>query len=131
MGNLSKDFSAWEFRCQCGCGLEAVDPRLIEKLQALRSACGFTLNISSGCRCKSHNKNEGGADNSAHLPKGIYKATRGCDVIFHTSDDLDKLLALTFTVGFRRRGLYKGKNIIHIDVADMDGTHARDVTWIN
>lgn len=70
MGNLSKNFSRKEFTCQCGCGFDNVDLRLVKTLQVIRDAAQHPIVIMSGCRCSSHNKAVGGVANSSHL-KGL------------------------------------------------------------
>jgi zinc D-Ala-D-Ala carboxypeptidase len=67
MGDLSKNFSRWEFECKCGCGFDQVDPRLIESLQRLRDLLSTPVNINSACRCEKHNRDKGGEDDSQHL----------------------------------------------------------------
>jgi len=59
MGDLSKNFSASEFRCKCGCGFESPSAKLVQILQELRDESGTALTIASGCRCTLHNKNAG------------------------------------------------------------------------
>lgn len=69
MGDLSKNFNRNEFACRCtrSCGGSApVDPRLVAGLQALRDMVGKPLTISSGFRCKRHNRAIGGAKDSLH-----------------------------------------------------------------
>lgn len=67
MGDLSKNFSRFEFACRCGCGFDDVDAKLVEALQKLRDFLGRPLHINSGCRCKAHNKACGGVPDSQHL----------------------------------------------------------------
>ncbi len=67
MGDLSRNFSKWEFRCPCGCGQVRVDSRLIEALQILRDRIGLPIEISSGYRCRKHNADVGGVPDSQHL----------------------------------------------------------------
>lgn len=43
-----------------------MDPRLVAGLQALRDRMGKPLTISSGFRCKRHNRAIGGAKDSLH-----------------------------------------------------------------
>jgi len=64
---LSAHFSKSEFACKCGCGFDTPDPLLIVGLEALRSAIGRSITISSGCRCSAHNKSVGGASRSLHV----------------------------------------------------------------
>ncbi len=67
MGNLSKNFSRWEFECKCNCVFNSVDPRLVEALQCLRDLLGVPININSACRCEVYNRKKGGKKDSQHL----------------------------------------------------------------
>ena len=67
---MTPNFNRSEFKCKCGCGLDSIDPALVDILQESRTATGLTYEISSGCRCYEHNTKEGGKPNSAHLKKG-------------------------------------------------------------
>lgn len=67
-----KHFKKSEFACKCGgryCdGYPAeLDKRLVEVLDTIREYSGKPVVISSGLRCKNHNKNVGGVGNSYHL----------------------------------------------------------------
>lgn len=64
---LSKNFSAYEFDCECGvCELTLVSIQTINILQMLRDAAG-PIHINSGFRCEQHNTAVGGAPKSQHL----------------------------------------------------------------
>ena len=67
---LSKDFERWEFACRCGCGFATPTPLIVELLQDLRNQYEGPIHISSGCRCKAHNRVEGGRKHSQHLRGG-------------------------------------------------------------
>lgn len=68
MGDLSANFSRYEFECGCGCGNDYADPVLIERLEELRSRFGDRpITVNSGFRCESHNRKEGGGKHSQHL----------------------------------------------------------------
>lgn len=58
MGDLTENFSAWEFRCHCGnvkCGpMQILDPDFVEVLQMLRNDFKRPINILSGYRCPLH-----------------------------------------------------------------------------
>lgn len=80
MGDLTKNFSRWEFRCRCGrrdCDAAPLDMRLVTALQALRDLIGAPIHINSGVRCVRHNRRVGGVRNSRHL-EGIAADIR-CD----------------------------------------------------
>ncbi|GHV49990.1 hypothetical protein FACS1894216_01370 [Synergistales bacterium] len=67
MGDLSRSFSRREFECKCGCKAYKPSRELIQTLQTIRDAMGCEVIVNSGTRCKTHNKEAGGAENSAHL----------------------------------------------------------------
>jgi len=75
MGDLSKNFSRWEFTCSCGCGLDNISTQLIDPLQRLRDHLGLVVTITSGIRCPKHNRKVKGAKGSFHL------AGLACDFI--------------------------------------------------
>ena len=67
MGDLSKDFSRWEFACNCGCGFDTVDIETLEVVQEIRDHFNARVSVSSGCRCRYWNAHEGGAPDSLHV----------------------------------------------------------------
>jgi uncharacterized protein YcbK (DUF882 family) len=67
MGDLTKNLSRSEFACKCGCGFDTVDFALAQAVQKIRDHYGRKVTVNSGCRCKRHNKNEGGGEKSQHL----------------------------------------------------------------
>lgn len=66
---LHKNFTEDEFRCRCGCGLGYKDMQesTLLKLFEARDEAGVPFIITSAIRCENHNRNVGGAPNSAHL----------------------------------------------------------------
>ncbi len=67
MGDLTHNFSRWEFACKCGCGFDTVDYELLTLLQDFRRHFGRRIVIYSGVRCSSYNALVGGATDSQHL----------------------------------------------------------------
>ena len=65
---LSTNFDSTEFDCHGSgcCSSTLVDDKLVTYLQQIREHFGKPVNISSGYRCATHNKNIGGATNSRH-----------------------------------------------------------------
>lgn len=66
-----KYFKKSEFKCQCGgkyCnGYPAeMNPKLVNILEGLRKYFDKPVDVTSGLRCKQHNKNVGGVSNSQH-----------------------------------------------------------------
>jgi len=71
MGDISKNFSRHEFACKCGCEFDTVDIELAQLCEDVREFDGNDpKSPSSGCRCKKHNRDVGGAEFSKH-PLGI------------------------------------------------------------
>jgi hypothetical protein len=69
MGDLSTHFSVSEFKCKDG-SQSAIDPKLIEMLEAVRERFGRPVAIISGYRSPAWNKKVGGASRSFHV-KGM------------------------------------------------------------
>tara|TARA_B100000959_G_C14821703_1_gene558071 strand:- start:616 stop:975 length:360 start_codon:yes stop_codon:yes gene_type:complete len=118
LGDLTDNFSRWEFSCRCSCGKDDINMKHVNKLQLARDDAGIGLKINSGCRCEKHNKAEGGKDTSSHL---ISKAT---DIQCKTSIARAEILPALMK-HFRRIGI--GKTFIHVD-SDMSKT--QDVIWV-
>ena len=67
MGDLSANFSKWEFECPC-CHKIVVNQELVEKLEEVRAAIGNNpITITSGYRCKEYNASINGDINSPHI----------------------------------------------------------------
>jgi uncharacterized protein YcbK (DUF882 family) len=78
MGDITQNFSRWEFACKCGCGLDKIDTRIVERLQVIRDIISVPIIITSGCRCPAHNEKVGGKPGSYHLANsktGLCEAT--------------------------------------------------------
>jgi len=80
---LSAHFRRKEFNCRCGrCSPAVVDGQIIKWLEAIRKKISLQrakdtkITITSGKRCKKHNKKIGGHSKSKHVPdeKGEVKA---------------------------------------------------------
>lgn len=67
MGDISANFSRWEFACRCGCGFDAVDVKLLEILEAVRNHYNLPVYVNCGCRCLNHNRSIGSEDSSQHV----------------------------------------------------------------
>ena len=65
---LSTNFKSTEFDCHGNgcCTQTQIDDKLIEYVQKIRDHFGKSVNVSSGYRCATHNKNIGGATGSRH-----------------------------------------------------------------
>lgn len=67
MGDLSLNFSRYEFLCKHCKTAPKIDERLVDVLQAVRTAVGLPLQVVSGYRCRAHNSAVGGSRASQHL----------------------------------------------------------------
>lgn len=125
MGDLTNNFSRYEFECKCGCGFDDINLAFIKCLQRIRDKIGFKMPINSGCRCKQHNKDEGGYPTSDHLPDKIDKYSEGADIRVSGSRNRYKLIQAAFEEGIPRIG--PGKTFVHLGVnKDND----QEVLWV-
>lgn len=103
MGDLSKNFSRSEFRCNhCGVYRQPTD-QLVACLQRLRDAVGRPLNMLNTYRCPVYNRRVGGASNSAHLLSNAADIPGGYATIKQAR-----------AAGFGRIGVRRGR-VIHVD----------------
>lgn len=70
MSQLTKNFKQEEFQCKCGCKEMRISPTVVILCQMVRDKFKMPVTIVSGCRCREHNENVGGAEESQHMPKG-------------------------------------------------------------
>ena len=106
---LAKNFSSEELQCKCGCSELKFDANLVKMLQRLRDYLDAPVIVTSGYRCKKHNKVVGGVENSYHtlgMASDIY--VKGVSV--------DELAKLCILCGFTGVGLYRKKGFVHVDV---------------
>ena len=106
---LSKNFHSEEFECRCGCGLSGTNmsEEFIDKLQKIRAQIDFPLIVTSGIRCKSHNKTVKGSSRSKHL-LGI-----AADFYLTNSFDRYELVSLAIDYGL---SVGVGVDFIHLDM---------------
>ena len=95
-------FRASELGCKC-CGKIRMARGFAEQLVVLRDTFGLPMIMRSGCRCKKHNTDEGGHQNSAHLCDISTKHTSrmdwgmcGVDV----GNPSDKLISTAIALGW-------------------------------
>ena len=71
MGDISRNFSRWEFKCNCtdtACTFDTVDIELIDVLEDVRlHFAAKSITINSGCRCLLKNMSVGGSKSSQHM----------------------------------------------------------------
>lgn len=104
MGDLTRDFSAYEFRCPHCRAMPGVSEQLLRVLQRARTAKGRPLRIVSGYRCRTHNQAVGGHRSSQHLFGRAADVPRG----YATAAEWHSYGAIG--VGVRQGG------VVHVDV---------------
>lgn len=124
MGNLTKDFSEWEFRCKCGCGICNVSNEFVQKLQTVRTLAGISFTISSGCRCLEYNRSiDRSKDTSDHVTSKDIQC-EGADIQCFDSISRLKIISAAITSGFKRIGI--AKSFIHLG---MKKDNPQNVLW--
>jgi len=113
-----KHFKPEEFTCPC-CGRCEMRQEFVKKLDELRDWLGEPLHITSGFRCRKHNKEVNGSGNSAHL-KGL-----AADIYIPNSIFRYKIIAFAIILGIQRMGI--GTNFIHLDI---DKTKPHPCIWV-
>ncbi len=118
MGDITNDFSHWEFECPCGCFGQEMNLDFINTLQTVRNEFGERMTVTSGYRCKEQNKKVGGGEDSAHL-KGI-----AADISMQSDELRGRFLPVVYRY-FDRVGIYEKH--IHLD---DDDSKERPRTWV-
>lgn len=119
MTYLTDDFKKSEFACKCGCGFDDVNDGFVNRLQFARNIACVPFVITSGCRCKSHNKAEGGGDSSDHL------TGEGADIKAVDSATRFKIVNAAISAGFNRIGI--GKTFVHLG---SNPNNPKGVCWL-
>ena len=109
---VSKNFSLNELQCPC-CDEYEIDQPFVDKLQTVRDGLNLPMHVNSWFRCKRHNKNVGGAENSKHLTGN---AVDICTVDFGAPAKY-QLMFLGF---IHFPGIGYGKDFVHFDSRDMN-----------
>jgi uncharacterized protein YcbK (DUF882 family) len=110
MGDISRSFSFFEFKCPCGkCSFiegYQIDRNLVRDLQEIRDYLGKAISINSGLRCDSHNRSVGGVSGSYHL------TGRAADI--HCTSSIDRRIIVKMALNL---GLTTGiaDTLIHVD----------------
>lgn len=110
MGDLTRNFSRWEFMCR-DCGKSWPGDRLVDGLQDLRSSTGRRIDITCGCRCRSENRRVGGAAGSRHV------IGDGADIAIDGMTVREMYGAACEIAVFAKGGigLYPQEGFIHVD----------------
>jgi len=123
MGNLTRNFDREEFEEQ-GCDVR-IDPFIPKLCQAIRTAWGAPVYITSGVRSIEHNIEVGGAPNSSHL--------RGLAVDISDNNKGEMLsskfryVAMMTLVNMNIGRIGLSDTFIHFDI---DKEKGQDVIWM-
>jgi len=94
-----------------------MDYKLILMLEDARVKSGVPYFISSGCRCPAHNKEVGGAADSAHLTRvDDGEFCQAVDIETDSSIKRFHIIRGLFAAGFTRLGFGKNQTFIHADI---------------
>jgi len=115
----SKYFKKEEYECRCGCGKDEIDEEFLSMLDNAREAAGTPFVVSSGVRCRAHNKKVGGKKDSAHVHG------KAVDISAPDSRTKFKIIYGLINADFTRIGI--GKDFIH---ADTDHNKDAEVLWL-
>ena len=110
-----KYFKQSEFACKDGCGFDDINLKLVKILDEMREHYGRPIIITSGCRCKKHNREVQGVDTSRHVyGKAADLYVQGVDVsdfLAYAKDLVNKgVLRYTYTNNTNMNG------VIHVDI---------------
>lgn len=113
--NDIKYFNQSEFTCKDGCGFDNINIKLVKILDEMREYYGRPIIITSGCRCKKHNREVQGADTSRHVyGKAADLYVQGVNVndfLIYAKDLVRRgILRYTYTNNSNMNG------VIHIDI---------------
>ena len=107
------NFTREEFTCRCGCGRNEMRPEFLERLQALRSAYGKPMHITSGYRCPQH------PVEAAKVHPGMHSTGLAADIGISGGEAV-ALLRLALDAGFRGVGVQQKGNgrFLHVDLRE-------------
>jgi uncharacterized protein YcbK (DUF882 family) len=108
MEKITPNFYREEFTCRCGCGLMAINPAIVQRLQVIRDIVDLPVLILSGYRCKKHNDEIRGAKGSQHM--------LGNAIDFRIEEYSMRHLAIMLTSWSGGFHFYQAEDFIHIDV---------------
>lgn len=106
-------FTEDELKCKCGCGKYNIDDDFLEKLDTAREHSNYIYQITSGCRCKPHNRKSGGVDTSLHVQG------KAADILANTDRKKFNIIEGLLVAGFTHIGI--AKDFIHVDLSERKG----------
>lgn len=113
-------FKPEEFeKCVPSCKMEQCDEVALQRLDRLRSLCGFPIKLNSAYRSPEFDKSKNRSGNSAHC-RGL-----AFDVSCRNAEERAYIVVLAFKVGFLRIGI--GTTFVHLD---CDYTKPNPRIWL-
>ena len=103
-----------------GSGAKKMKQEFIDRLEELRTRCGFAFQINSGYRTRAHNRKVGGVEPSVH-EDGV-----AADIAAPTGQMKFAIVHHAMKMGFRRIGI--GKTYVHVDMGGP--SYPQDVIWL-
>jgi zinc D-Ala-D-Ala carboxypeptidase len=110
-------FKIEEFKCKCGCDAIRISPFLLEKIDIARGKAGIPFKVTSGYRCKNHNRAVGGASDSQHV--------KGTAVDIACSNSADRAIIIKALLDSGFTGIGIAKHFVHGDIRD-----AKPLCWL-
>lgn len=108
-----KHFKKSEFTCKCGCGLNVEYLDVVQIADEIREQFNRPAIVTSGTRCKKHNKEVGGVVNSRHLQgKAIDLYVQGVS----GSQLLEAVKKYMYRKGIRYTYIIQNGNAVHMDI---------------
>lgn len=130
--NSTPHFARRELRCRCGCEQCFMLQDVVAFLEALRKHLGDEpIYVTSGYRCEAHNRDIGGAPNSAHM------IGAAVDVLLSGGDAyraVDFATYYSFSripvtgLGLMQKGPVESR-WLHFDILPMNGPILRPYIW--
>ena len=115
MGDLTKNFSDWEFTCR-HCGMEGVMPELVDALQALRDRLDAQVHISSGYRCPEHPL-------SAGRPGSRHITSEAADIVVTGRQPSAVAETAALFEQFGGIAVDPHRGYVHVDIRERVATH--------
>lgn len=113
-----RHFDLSEFACPC-CGRNEISRPFVGLLDQARELVGIPFRVSSGYRCKAHNRQVGGSPNSEHL------VGFAADILAMDSETRFLIVSAALQVGIRRIGLHE--HFVHLGASRL---HNPDVVFL-
>lgn len=113
-----RHFDLDEFACPC-CGQNDISRPFVGLLDQARELVGIPFRVSSGFRCKAHNRQVGGSPDSEHL------VGFAADILATDSETRFLVVSAALQVGIRRIGV--NPHFVHLGVSRL---HTPDVFFL-